>query len=140
MGRDVKLKSRMERPRPAVALPAGLTVSYGEGPDPPQEAMDPYRSAEPHRDRGELLIRWRWLRSLSVVWVLSCAVYDGLMVHWFSHFAVVTNSSLGLSLASGKQQELLAGLPAEEQALFIEQAIEGQLGIADRHVGGELRR
>ncbi|HEX2208425.1 MAG TPA: hypothetical protein VHG93_12135 [Longimicrobium sp.] len=43
-------------------------------------------------------------------------------------------------LKDGRQLRLIRGLGAREQALFIEQAIEKHLGIADRRVRSEMRR
>lgn len=42
-------------------------------------------------------------------------------------------------LKNGRRLRLLRGLGAREQALFIERAIEGRLGIADRRMAGERR-
>jgi len=43
-------------------------------------------------------------------------------------------------LKGGKRVRLLDSLPDREQALFVEQVVEGYLGIEDRPVGGELSR
>jgi hypothetical protein len=43
-------------------------------------------------------------------------------------------------MKSGETVKLLSGLPSADQALYIEQAIESRLGIADVPVGGEIPR
>jgi hypothetical protein len=43
-------------------------------------------------------------------------------------------------LKGGQRLPLLSGLPDRSQALFVEQLVEGYLGIEDRAVGGELPR
>ena len=43
-------------------------------------------------------------------------------------------------LKGGQRVQLLGSLPDREQALFVEQVVEGYLGIEDRPVGGELSR
>jgi hypothetical protein len=36
--------------------------------------------------------------------------------------------------------KLVTGLPERDQAMYIEQEVERHLGIADRHVSGQVRR
>ena len=47
---------------------------------------------------------------------------------------------LHVIVEGGEQRKLIAGLNEAEQALWLEQALEAQLGIHDRRVGGELPR
>ncbi len=42
-------------------------------------------------------------------------------------------------MAGGRREELVRGLDKPEDALFLEQKIEGYLGIADKRVPGEMR-
>jgi hypothetical protein len=48
--------------------------------------------------------------------------------------------NLSAVLAGGRRLKLVAGLDTPENALFLEQKIEGFLGIADRPVAGEMRQ
>lgn len=48
--------------------------------------------------------------------------------------------SLNAVLHNGRKLALVKGLPAADQALFLEHALEKHLGIANRPVPGELRR
>ena len=47
--------------------------------------------------------------------------------------------ALSAILAGGKRVKLVSGLDQPEDALFLEQKIEGYLGITDRPVAGEMR-
>jgi len=47
--------------------------------------------------------------------------------------------SLSAVLTGGKRVKLISGLDNPEDALFLEQKIEGYLGITDRPVAGEMR-
>ncbi|MBI4803297.1 MAG: hypothetical protein HY796_12320 [Elusimicrobia bacterium] len=47
--------------------------------------------------------------------------------------------NLSAVLRDGKRLKLVSGLDTPEKALFLEQQIEGYLGIADRPVAGEMR-
>jgi DNA-directed RNA polymerase subunit RPC12/RpoP/uncharacterized membrane protein len=40
----------------------------------------------------------------------------------------------------GRMVKLVTGLPERDQAMYIEQEVERHLGIADRHVSGQVRR
>ncbi|HEX8210007.1 MAG TPA: hypothetical protein VF584_07455 [Longimicrobium sp.] len=40
----------------------------------------------------------------------------------------------------GRMVKLVTGLPQRDQAMYIEQEVERHLGIADRHVSGQVRR
>lgn len=46
---------------------------------------------------------------------------------------------LSAVMKDGKRQKLVLGLDTPENALFLEQQIEGYLGISDRPVAGEMR-
>lgn len=48
--------------------------------------------------------------------------------------------SLNAFLQNGRKLTLVKGLPAADQALFLEYTLEKHLGIANRQVPGELRR
>ncbi|MCM2266207.1 MAG: hypothetical protein NDI60_00375 [Elusimicrobiales bacterium] len=47
--------------------------------------------------------------------------------------------NLSAVLADGRRIKLISGLDQPEDALFLEQKIEGYIGIADRPVAGEMR-
>ncbi len=47
--------------------------------------------------------------------------------------------NLSVVMAGGKKLKLVSGLDTPEDALFLEQKIEGFLGITDRPVAGEMR-
>lgn len=50
-----------------------------------------------------------------------------------------SNYEVGTIGMGGKRDKIVTGLTSPEQALFIEQQIEGYLGIRDRPVAGEMR-
>ena len=45
-----------------------------------------------------------------------------------------------VQLADGSSAKLLAGLNTSDEALFVEQQLEGRLGLRDEEVAGEIDR
>jgi hypothetical protein len=61
-------------------------------------------------------------------------------MHRGKHGSTSWTYRVNAMLTDGRKIQLMSGLPESDQALYIEQIIEDHLRIADRPVGGEMRR